>query len=263
MSEDLERKLFELMNQYKQPISDEGASLVDYDFSLENFFERVGEITDFIILSEELLDPKFGSSRLRLLKKRLKNILPHIELNLINKLINEAASNSFINYPTYLILEKTSLTKKVSIGLLTTIGAELYREQNPEKFYVVPDGLDYVGIGAEGVKIKARKVGKYCGCKAEDSEFEVYRAGYNFLSNASNCIGRVEIVGDWACFKARWTTIRTKKADTEFLESSSRCKGFVEEWAGKAGHKSFKTYINGIEVGPEGLSMEDYLKFKG
>lgn len=268
----LEEELYKLMKEYEQP--------VDYDFSLDDLFRKVSDVIDdanerIVIERAGSRNPELKNVKLyfQLSKEGIKKALPQIELDLVNRLIKEAADN----YSIFKQLKKFGSVsvpwyhaERKIIGFLTSIGAELYCRENPGKFYIVPDGLDYVGFGAEGVKIKVRKVGDWCGSGTEDSEFDVIRTGKGFLMYADHCVGRAEFMSADAGVMARWTTITTKEAGACFLDASYHCEGFVEDWVNWAGLGSDNTRINGIKVDYPGLWMDEskalehpFLKFGG
>jgi len=171
------------------------------DFSLDDFFLNL-------------------RSRDRLSKARVRRALPAREdrevVELARRLMREASSD-------YLKLRMQ--WQREAVGYLSSLGMEAHARLGEGEFEV-PDGLDYVGMQAEGLPqrplliragrlgnfaglgarylhIRAGTVGDYCLRRAVSCRLEAERAGKCLGEEGEDLYLAAEETGDWLMLKSR------------------------------------------------------------
>jgi len=134
------------------------------------------------------------SSRDRLSKSQVRGTLPVRDdrelIRLVERLVLQAADR----------YEKLRLQwQREAVGYLTSLGAEsLCRVEGGA--LVVPDGLDYLGLQAEGtpesrVAVRAHRIGNFAGLKARYLDLSADSMGDYCLRQAACCRVDVKTVG--------------------------------------------------------------------
>jgi hypothetical protein len=173
-------------------------------------------------------------SRDRMSKKRVRKALPDRDdgqlLELITRLLERAAT-AYLSF--------RSRWEREVLGYLTSIGAEVSAALGLGPFRV-PDGLDYVGLEAEGVgslrpAILARHVGAFAGMKAVNLDLEASTLGDYGFRRAVGC--RVVAGSVGKCFgeEAEDLHLRAERAGDWLFLKSSGCLAEVGEVGRLAG----------------------------
>lgn len=199
------------------------------DFSLDDFFLNL-------------------RSRDRLSKARVRQALPARDdrevVQLARRLMREASED-------YLKLRMQ--WQREAVGYLSSLGMESFARMEGGTF-IVPDGLDYVGLQAEGTPerpllvgagrlgnfagmkakylyVKAEAVGDYCFRRASHCRLEVGTAGKCLGEEGEDLHLQAREVGDWLMLKSKRCYISAYKVgrlaglDSHNLEMHCHCAG--------------------------------------
>lgn len=173
-------------------------------------------------------------SRDRMSKKKVRKALPERDdeelLGLITKLLERAAT-AYLSF--------RSRWEREVLGYLTSIGAEVSATLGLGPFRV-PDGLDYVGLEAEGTgslrpAITARHLGSFAGMKAVNLDLSVSTLGDYCFRRAVGCRVEAESVGKCFGEEAEELFLRAGRAGDWLFLKSVRCRGEVGEVGRLAG----------------------------
>jgi hypothetical protein len=203
------------------------------------------------------------SSRDALSKPLVRSVLPVHDCGetalLSGRLVREGASAYGQLYLRW---------QREAIGYLTSICAEaVSRLGHP--FYKVPDGLDFVGLEAEGeparrLVIKAKKLGDFAGVKARHLEFAADSMGDYCLRQAEDCTAEVRTVGQCLGEEGFRLTLRARDSGDWLLLRSRECVADSRRVGRLAGLDSegleLRVHRAGAELGERARDAVIYLR---
>ncbi len=174
------------------------------DFSLEDFFLNL-------------------RSRDRLSKARVRQALPTTDdrevVELARRLMSEASED-------YLKLRMQ--WQREAVGYLSSLGMEAFSRLF-EGDFEVPDGLDYVGMQAEGaaerpLRVKAGRLGNFAGMRARHLHIRAEEVGDYCLRRASHCRLEVGTAGKCLGEEGEDLDLRAREAGDWLMLKSRRCR---------------------------------------
>jgi len=174
------------------------------DFSLEDFFLNL-------------------RSRDRLSKARVRQALPTQDdrevVELARRLMREASED-------YLKLRMQ--WQREAVGYLSSLGMEAYSRTDSGRFEI-PDGLDYVGMQAEGTPekpllVKAGRLGNFAGMKARYLHIQAQAVGDYCLRRAAHCRLEVGTAGKCLGEEGEDLHLQAREAGDWLMLKSRRCR---------------------------------------
>ncbi len=161
-------------------------------------------------------------SRDKLTKARVSRALPAHDdaevVDLAGRLMQEASED---------YLQLRMQWQREAVGYLTSLGMEaLSRLEGGE--LEIPDGLDYVGMQAEGtpekrLALRARRIGNFAGLKARYMDIKAEAVGDYCLRRARHCRVEVELAGKCLGEEGEELWLRTREAGDWLMLKSKRC----------------------------------------
>lgn len=174
-----------------------------HDFSLDDFFVNL-------------------RSRDRLSKARVRQALPTRDdrevVQLAQRLMRQASED-------YLRLRMQ--WQREAVGYLSSLGMEAY-SRTGEGAFEVPDGLDYVGMQAEGTPerpllVKAGRLGNFAGMKARYLHLKAEMVGDYCLRRAFHCRLEVGTAGKCLGEEGEDLQLQAREAGDWLMLKSRRC----------------------------------------
>ncbi len=201
-------------------------------------------------------------SRDRMSKKRVRKALPDRDdeelLGLITRLLERAAT-AYLSF--------RSRWEREVLGYLTSIGAEVSAALGLGPFRV-PDGLDYVGLEAEGSgnqrpAILSRHLGAFAGMKAVNLDLTASTLGDYGFRRAVGCKVEAETVGKCFGEEAERIRLRAERAGDWLFLKSKDCEAEVGEVGRLAGldSRGLRLVVRraGAELGARAEEAEFYV----
>ncbi len=161
-------------------------------------------------------------SRDRLSKARVRQALPTRDdrdvVELARRLMREASED-------YLKLRMQ--WQREAVGYLSSLGMEAYSRLQ-EGAFEIPDGLDYVGMQAEGspdrpLLVRARRLGNFAGLKARYLHITAEVVGDYCLRRAVHCRLEVGTAGKCLGEEGEDLQLKAREAGDWLMLKSKRC----------------------------------------
>ncbi len=213
------------------------------DFSLEDFFLNL-------------------RSRDRLSKVRVRQALPTRDdrevVELAERLMHEASCD-------YLRLRMQ--WQREAVGFLSSLGMEAFSRIEEGEF-VVPDGLDYVGMQAEGAPgrpllIKGGRLGNFAGLRARHLHVRAEMVGDYCFRRAAHCRVEVETAGKCLGEEGEDLHLRAREAGDWLMLKSRRCRAEAQRVGRLAGldshHLELRCHYAGAELGARAKQATIYV----
>lgn len=266
----------------------DGIKMEKQNYSIDTLFKDLDESIglnafDTVIFApreEEVITTRGNKTTITVgerLKEKVRAALPTTEPDFVKGLIKEAAAR----YQSFSHKSERGWEKRVVIGYLTSIGAEELSKLSQTESFVVPSGLDLVGIAAEGevdekvtlaarerltdlgfedenftvhrtVRIKSDKFGSLCGSGSSHLLLEGKEAGYCAFEHAVDGSGWFGHVGEYAGKSSRKSHITV---------AGDAGSGFMAE--SKAGYGSVDGNIKGSSAGAGSEHLRLYVEGNG
>lgn len=161
-------------------------------------------------------------SRDKLTKARVRRALPARDdgevVELAGRLMREASSD---------YLQLRMQWQREAVGYLTSLGMESFSRLDGDELEV-PDGLDYVGMQAEGapdkrLALRAKRIGNFAGFKAKYLDIKAESVGDYCLRRAQHCRVEVELAGKCLGEEGEGLWLQTREAGDWLMLKSRRC----------------------------------------
>ncbi|RJP28337.1 MAG: hypothetical protein C4536_12970 [Actinobacteria bacterium] len=161
-------------------------------------------------------------SRDKLTKARVRRALPARDdgevVDLAERLMNEASSD---------YLQLRMQWQREAVGYLTSLGAEAFSRQGGGE-WEIPDGLDYVGMQAEGtperwLEIGARRIGNFAGLKSKYLMIKAETVGDYCFRRARCCRVEAEMAGKCLGEEGEELRLQVREAGDWLMLKSKRC----------------------------------------
>lgn len=189
-------------------------------------------------------------SRDRLSKARVRRALPARDdrevVELVERLMEEASSN---------YLQLRMQWQREAVGYLTSLGVEALSRLGGGPLEV-PDGLDYVGMQAQGdaerrLAIKARSVGNFAGLKAANLDIQAESVGDYCFRRAHACRVEVDTAGKCLGEEGEGLRLQAREVGDWLMLKSRRCYVDVRRVGRLAGLDSHNLEMHVHHAGPE------------
>jgi len=191
-------------------------------------------------------------SRDKLTKARVRRALPARDdsevVEIAERLMREASSD---------YLQLRMQWQREAVGYLTSLGVEAYSRQCCGE-WEIPDGLDYVGMQAEGtpdrwLEIRARRIGNFAGLKSKYLKIKAETVGDYCFRRANSCRVEADMAGKCLGEEGEELRLQVREAGDWLMLKSKRC--FVDarkvgRLAGLDSHNlELHVYTAGAELG--------------
>lgn len=161
-------------------------------------------------------------SRDKLTKARVRRALPARDdgevVELADRLMREASCD---------YLQLRMQWQREAVGYLTSLGMESFSRQGGGELEI-PDGLDYVGMQAEGapdrrLALRAKRIGNFAGLKARYVDIKAESVGDYCLRRARHCKVEVEMAGKCLGEEGEGLWLQAREAGDWLMLKSKRC----------------------------------------
>jgi hypothetical protein len=201
-------------------------------------------------------------SRDRLSKARVRRALPTRDdreiVELAQRLMREASGD-------YLRLRMQ--WQREAVGFLSSLGMEAYARLREGEF-VVPDGLDYVGMQAEGtpdrpLQVRGVRMGNFAGLRARHLHIRAEAVGDYCFRRAAHC--RIEVTTAGKCLgeEGEDLCLQAREAGDWLMLKSRRCRADVHRVGRLAGLDSHRLELRchyaGAELGARAKEATVYV----
>jgi hypothetical protein len=189
-------------------------------------------------------------SRDRLSKSRVRKALPPGDerelVSLAQRLMREASDG---------YLQLRMQWQREAIGYLSSLAAEALCRLGGGPLEI-PDGLDYVGLQAEGapdrrLSIKAKNIGDFAGLKARYLDINAEAVGDYCLRRALSCNMEVDVAGKCLGEEGEDLRLRARVTGDWLLLKSRRCRAEVYKVGRLAGLDSHNLELHVDYAGAE------------
>lgn len=201
-------------------------------------------------------------SRDRLSRARVYRALPtredHEVVEIARRLMQEASDD-------YLRLRMQ--WQREAVGYLSSLGLEAYSRSGEGEF-VVPDGLDYVGLQAEGtperpLEIRARRLGNFAGMRARYLRVRAEAIGDYCFRRASFCHVETGMAGKCLGEEGNDLFLKAREAGDWLMLKSRRCRVEAHRVGRLAGldsqHLELRCHYAGAELGARAKEATIYV----
>ena len=161
-------------------------------------------------------------SRDKLTKARVRRALPARDdaevVDLARRLMSEASAD---------YLQLRMQWQREAVGYLTSLGAEAHSRLGGGELEI-PDGLDYVGMQAEGspdrrLSLKARRVGNFAGLKSRYLDIRAETVGDCCFRRAHFCCVETDTAGKCLGEEGEELRLQAREAGDWLMLKSKRC----------------------------------------